>query len=117
MGRKRTAALRDLNRTKQVIIWVYIAFFFLTAIAADWLAIHWHEARENLEVARTMRLSAIIEVINWAPIVFAIDSDILSAKILAGLNIVGTVIGSGIAMVRLKRRKETEREKSSGASG
>jgi hypothetical protein len=99
------------------MLWFYIAFFFLTAIAADWLAIRWHEARENLEIVRTMRLSAIIEAINWAPIVFAIDSDILSAKILAGLNIVGTVIGSGIAMVRLKRRKETESEESSRTSG
>jgi hypothetical protein len=99
------------------VIWVYIAFFFFTAIAADWLAIRWHEARENLEIVRTMRLSAVIEAINWAPIVFAIDSQILSAKVLAGLNIVGTVIGSGVAMARLKRRKEAEREEGSRATG
>ena len=100
-----------------MILAIYIAFFFFTAIAADWLAIRWHEARENLEIARTMRLSGIIETINWAPIVFAIDSRVLSATVLAGINIVGTTIGTGIAMHRLKCRKEAEREESSGTAG
>jgi len=95
------------------MIVVYIVFFFFTAIAADWLAIGWHECRENLEIAKTMRLSAVIEAINWAPIAFAIDSDILSAKALAAISIVGTTIGTGIGLYRTKLRKETGNDEES----
>lgn len=92
-----------------MILAFYLIFFFLTAIAADWLAVRWHQKREALEVAATMKLSAIIETINWAPIVFAIDSDIVSAKVIALLNIAGTTIGVGGAMLRIKRERMKEK--------
>lgn len=87
------------------MIWIYLALFFFIAVAADWLTIRWHEAREATQILRVMRLSAIIEAINWAPIVFAIDSDILSAKVIALINIAGTTIGSGGAMYRMRLKK------------
>ena len=112
MGRQRAPSLRHPSGA-QALIWVYLAFFFVIAIAADWLTIRWHEAREAEQILRVMRLSAIIEAINWAPLVFAIDSDILSAGVIAAINIAGTTIGSGGAMYRMRLKKAKGRNETS----
>ena len=84
----------------------YVVLFFGAAVLADWLTVLWHDARDRLAIARVLYLGAILEGVNWVPFVFAIDGNIFSAKTIALINITGSVVGSGMALWRLKKERE-----------
>ena len=86
----------------------YLALFFVVAVTADWLGVEWHEARDKLKLGRVVVLGAIIELINWAPLVVAIDSEVLSATAIACVNIAGSVVGAGAAIIKLRKQQAEE---------
>lgn len=77
-----------------------VLFFFLFAVASDWLTLAWHRAREGRQVGRTVALSAALEAITWSPILAAITADTKIVWACAGASIVGASIGTRIGLTR-----------------
>lgn len=65
--------------------------FFVMATLVDYLTVKWHEAREQKRVTRLAALSGIIELLNWAPIWFALTQNDLSVAL---ASIAGSIVGS-----------------------
>lgn len=65
--------------------------FFLMAVAADFWAVKWHAARERRQLARVGALSAVLELLGWVPLWFAITQENVTW---AAAAVLGSVVGS-----------------------
>ena len=70
-----------------------LALTFAAAATSDALACAWHEARQNRAYAKGASLAASLELVQWAPVLLALDAQ---APIFAivGASVLGSVVGS-----------------------
>jgi hypothetical protein len=83
-----------------------VAFFFVFAIAADWLAIAYHKAREKGQVRRTAIVAVALEMISWSPVLAAVSAGGRLVWACAAASVIGSAVGTVLGMRRYEASAE-----------
>lgn len=87
------------------MFYLSVIVIFCIALAADWLAIAYHDARESLEVERTVNIASVMEVVSWLPLILAVDLDVIPIWVGAIVSVLGSRIGTRYALRKLKESR------------
>lgn len=82
---------------------IALFLFFVMAVAADWLSVEWHSAREKFQLKRLGILSAVLELLSWVPLWVAITQENIAW---ASAAIVGSIVGATLGCWKEKKRRE-----------
>lgn len=77
-----------------------LALVFACACTNDVLACAWHRAREDRARARGAALAALLELVQWFPVLLALDARVGIYDVITA-SVAGSMIGS---MIGFRRR-------------
>jgi len=83
----------------------YIIMFFIVAAMSDIIIVLWHRAREEGDVWMVVALGSLAQTVGWLPLVWAVEG-LLSVWAVAAVDILGSALGGGFAVWRIRRGRE-----------
>jgi len=85
-----------------MIIWLQGALIFFFSAGNDWLSVLWHRYREEGNPVMGSLVAVFLGLIGWLAIWWIVNDSIW----LVGADLVGTAIGSYIAIEKEKKFRE-----------